>query len=71
MHNEPKSFAEIRPGTYDAHERVQDMDANGVLGSLNFPSFPGFSGALFAEVAKRDADLALAVTQTYNDWARR
>jgi predicted TIM-barrel fold metal-dependent hydrolase len=68
MHNEPKSFAEIRPGTYDVHERVKDMDANGVLGSLNFPSFPRFSGALFAEVAKEDSDLALAVTQAYNDW---
>src|ERR1700730_18291105 len=36
LHNEPKSFDEIRPGTYDVHERVKDMDANGVLGSLNF-----------------------------------
>jgi predicted TIM-barrel fold metal-dependent hydrolase len=68
LHTEPKSFAEIRPGTYDVHERVKDMDANGVLGSLNFPSFPRFSGALFAEVAMKDADLALAVVRAYNDW---
>jgi hypothetical protein len=67
-HEEPQSFAEIRPGTYNVHERVKDMDANGMLGSLNFPSFPRFSGALFAEVAKKDADLALAVVQAYNDW---
>ncbi|MBX6390630.1 MAG: amidohydrolase [Frankia sp.] len=68
LHTEPKSYAEIRPGTYDVHERIKDMDANGVLGSLNFPSFPRFSGALFAEAAKKDADLALAVVQAYNDW---
>jgi len=68
LHDEPTSFAEIRPGTYNVHERVKDMDANGVLGSLNFPSFPRFSGAMFAEVAKKDSDLALAVTQAYNDW---
>jgi len=67
-HNEPNSFAEIRPGTYNVHERVRDMDANGVLGSLNFPSFPRFSGALFAEVGKKDSDLGLAVVQAYNDW---
>ncbi|WP_243657787.1 amidohydrolase family protein [Parafrankia sp. BMG5.11] len=67
-HEEPKSFAEIRPGTYDVHERVKDMDANGVLGSLNFPSFPRFSGALFAQVGQKDSDLALAVVRAYNDW---
>ncbi|MEA3077803.1 MAG: hypothetical protein QOF60_2711 [Actinomycetota bacterium] len=68
LHDEPKSFSEIRPGTYDVHERIKDMDANGVLGSLNFPSFPRFSGALFAEVAKTDAELALAVVEAYNNW---
>ena len=31
-----------------------------------FPSFPGFSGRLFA--ACEDKDLALAVVQAYNDW---
>ena len=67
-HTEPVSFAELRPGTYDVHERIKDMDANGVLGSLNFPSFPRFSGAMFAAVAERDEDLALAVVRAYNDW---
>src|ERR1700733_6941671 len=31
---EPTAFTDIRPGCYDIHERVKDMDANGVLGSL-------------------------------------
>jgi len=37
-----------------------------VLGSMCFPSFPGFSGRLFANAD--DKDLALAVVQAYNDW---
>ena len=37
-----------------------------MLSSLNFPSFPGFAGRLFAAAA--DKDLALAVVQAYNDW---
>jgi predicted TIM-barrel fold metal-dependent hydrolase len=63
---EPTAFDEMRPGCYDVHERIKDMNAGGVLGSMNFPSFPGFSGRLFA--ACEDKGLALAVVQAYNDW---
>ena len=40
---EPQSLDEVRPGCYDVHERVKDMDAGGVLASMNFPSFPTFT----------------------------
>jgi predicted TIM-barrel fold metal-dependent hydrolase len=63
---EPMSYDEMRRGCWDVHERVLDMNAGGVLSSLNFPSFPGFAGRLFAAAA--DKDLALAVVQAYNDW---
>jgi predicted TIM-barrel fold metal-dependent hydrolase len=63
---EPTAFDEMRPGCYDIDERIKDMNAGGVLASMNFPSFPGFSGRLFA--AAQDKDLALAVVQAYNDW---
>jgi predicted TIM-barrel fold metal-dependent hydrolase len=63
---EPTSFEEMRPGCWDVHERVKDMNAAGVLGSMNFPSFPSFSGRLFA--ATPDKELALAVLRAYNDW---
>jgi predicted TIM-barrel fold metal-dependent hydrolase len=63
---EPTAFEEIREGCWDIHERVKDMNAGGVLGSMCFPSFPGFSGRLFA--ATEDKDLALAVVRAYNDW---
>lgn len=63
---EPTSFGELRPGTYDHNERVKDMSANGVLGSLCFPSFPQFCGQLFART--KDKDVALAMVRAYNDW---
>jgi predicted TIM-barrel fold metal-dependent hydrolase len=63
---EPTSFDELRPGCYDIHERVRDMDANGVLGSLCFPSFPNLCGQLFAR--SKDKEAALAILQAYNDW---
>jgi predicted TIM-barrel fold metal-dependent hydrolase len=63
---EPTSFDQLRPGCYDVTERVKDMDANGVLGSLCFPSFPQFCGQLFARTP--DKDVALAMVQAYNDW---
>jgi predicted TIM-barrel fold metal-dependent hydrolase len=62
----PTSFEEMRPGCYDIHERVKDMSAGGVLASMCFPSFPAFSGRLFA--ASADKDLALAAVRAYNDW---
>ena len=65
---DPTSFDDMRSGCYDIHDRVKDMNANGVLGSMCFPSFPQFCGQLFARTAQKDADLALALLQAYNDW---
>ena len=63
---EPTSFDEMRPGCYDIQERIRDMNVNGVLGSMCFPSFVQFCGQLFART--EDKDLALAMLQAYNDW---
>jgi predicted TIM-barrel fold metal-dependent hydrolase len=63
---EPTSFEEMRPGCYDIDERVRDMSANGVLGSMCFPSFPQFCGQLFART--EDKELGLAMLRAYNDW---
>ena len=41
---EPSAFDQLRPGTYDPRLRVDDMNANGVLASLNFPTMPQFAG---------------------------
>jgi predicted TIM-barrel fold metal-dependent hydrolase len=63
---EPTSFEEIRSGCYDIHDRIRDMDANGVIGSMCFPSFPQLCGQVFART--KDKDLGLALLQAYNDW---
>ncbi len=62
----PTRYDQMRPGSYDVHERVRDMNANGVLASMNFPTFPHFCGQLFSR--SKDKDLGLAVIQAYNDW---
>jgi predicted TIM-barrel fold metal-dependent hydrolase len=63
---DPRCLDDVREGCYDPDARVRDMSADGVLGSLCFPSFPQFCGQVFA--ATRDRELALAVVQAYNDW---
>jgi predicted TIM-barrel fold metal-dependent hydrolase len=63
---EPTSLEEMRPGCYDVHERIKDMNAGGVLGSMCFPSFPGFAGRLFA--THPDKEFAAALIRAYNDW---
>ncbi|HEY2085246.1 MAG TPA: amidohydrolase family protein [Mycobacterium sp.] len=62
---EPQGLDEIRPGCYNVDERIKDMNAGGVLASMNFPSFPGFAARLFAT---EDSYFSLALVQAYNDW---
>ncbi|MGB3895936.1 MAG: amidohydrolase family protein [Mycolicibacter sinensis] len=63
---EPTKLSEIREGCYNIHERIRDMNANGVAAAMNFPSYPQFCGQYFARA--KDKDLALAVLRAYNDW---
>ena len=63
---DPSSLAEMRPGAYDIHERIRDMNRNGVFASMCFPTFAGFSGRTFQEA--EDKDLALIMLKAYNDW---
>ncbi|MDE0580257.1 MAG: amidohydrolase family protein [bacterium] len=62
---EPQSLEEIRPGCFMVDERIKDMNACGVLASMNFPSFPGFAARLFAV---EDEEFGLALVRAYNDW---
>jgi predicted TIM-barrel fold metal-dependent hydrolase len=63
---EPTSFDQLRPGTWNVHERIRDMNANGVLASLCFPSFPGFCGALWSRT--KDKGVSQKMLRAYNDW---
>jgi predicted TIM-barrel fold metal-dependent hydrolase len=63
---EPVAFDQVRKGCFDVHARIDDMNVNGVLGSICFGSFPGFAGARFQRMV--DKELGLAVIRAYNDW---
>ncbi|OHV67066.1 amidohydrolase family protein [Pseudofrankia sp. BMG5.36] len=62
---DPAGFAEMRPGVYDIHERVRDMDRNGILASMCFPTFAGFSAG---HLNHHKTDLTVIMIRAYNDW---
>ena len=64
--DEPTRYVDVRKGAFDLDARIDDMNVNGVLSSLNFPSLTGFSGEKFT--AGKDKALMLALIQAYNDW---
>jgi predicted TIM-barrel fold metal-dependent hydrolase len=62
----PGRFSELRPGCFDVHQRVRDMNVNGVLASMCFPTMAGFNARTFTEAG--DKELSLVMLQAYNDW---
>lgn len=64
---EPFRLDQMRPGCYDVHARVKDMDLGGIWAMLNFPSqITGFCGRVFAFA--RDAEVGRAAVRAWNDW---
>ncbi len=63
---EPISFEQMRKGTWDIHSRIEDMNANGILTSLNFPTVVRFDGELFHQFTNKAN--ALTLLRAYNDW---
>jgi len=63
---EPVRFSQMRDGCYLRDARVGDMNANGMLAALCFPTWTDFAGTNYAKAS--DKELALATIQTYNDW---
>jgi predicted TIM-barrel fold metal-dependent hydrolase len=62
----PGAYTELRPGCFDVDERIRDMNANGMLASLNFPTMAGWNARTFAE--SNDKEVALVMVKAYNDW---
>ncbi len=63
---EPTSFDQLRKGVYDVHERINDMNVNGIAASLNFGTCVGFDGGKFHQAP--DKQKALVHLRAYNDW---
>jgi predicted TIM-barrel fold metal-dependent hydrolase len=60
------SYQKMRPAYFEPEARAADMDADGVLASLCFPTIPRYCGQTFLEA--KDRDLALCCLRAYNDW---
>ena len=66
---EPTRFEQLRPGCFDPKARVDDMNVNGICGSLNFPTMPMFAGNVFIRAAANGArEDALLALRAWNDW---
>ncbi len=64
---DPSRFDEMRPGCFDIHARIADMDVAGIWASLCFPSLvAGFCGSVF--MRSEDKELGLASLRAWNDW---
>jgi predicted TIM-barrel fold metal-dependent hydrolase len=63
---EPIALSQMRAGCYDLGARVDDMNADGALAALCFPSIVRFDGSVFLDYA--DKAQALALLRAYNDW---
>lgn len=61
------TYDDYRPGVWNVHDRILDMDLGGIYASLNFPSIAfGFAGQAFMRM--KESDLGLACMRAYNDW---
>jgi predicted TIM-barrel fold metal-dependent hydrolase len=63
---EPTSLDQLRAGCYDVHQRIDDMDVNGIAASMCFANSIAFDGVTFHQAP--DKTLALRHMQAYNDW---
>jgi len=63
---EPNGYSQMRAGAWDLKSRVDDMNVNGILGSICFGSFVYFDGGFF--LPSKDKALTYRVIQAYNDW---
>jgi predicted TIM-barrel fold metal-dependent hydrolase len=63
---EPAAFTQLRKSSFDVKARVDDMNANGVLAGMCFPSIMGFGGGMAVDLP--DKDYALALVRAWNDW---
>ncbi len=63
---DPVRFADMIPGCYDPVARAKDLLADGIRGSVCFPTFPKFAGVTFLRT--EDKDLADLCVRAYNDF---
>jgi predicted TIM-barrel fold metal-dependent hydrolase len=60
--DESMKYVQGRPGGFDPHARIPDMDLDGIDAAFLYPSIGLFSGAV------QDPGLAAAMCRAYNRW---
>jgi predicted TIM-barrel fold metal-dependent hydrolase len=63
---DPVRYTDMIESCYNPVRRAEEMAADGVVGSVCFPSLFGFSGSKLLEF--QDKELALLICKAYNDW---
>jgi predicted TIM-barrel fold metal-dependent hydrolase len=63
---DPLNYAGMIEACYNPSIRAKELEVDGVVGSVCFPSLFGFSGSRILEF--KDRELALLLCQAYNDW---
>jgi predicted TIM-barrel fold metal-dependent hydrolase len=63
---EPLGLGDMRKGTFQMKERLDDMNVNGVLASMPFPQIVRHDGFMFHKYKNRSHGLTLL--KAYNDW---
>ena len=66
LNPDPIRFDEMRAACYDPVLRAKDMLADGIVGSVLFPTLPRFAGTLF--LTFKDLALADVCVRAYNDF---
>jgi predicted TIM-barrel fold metal-dependent hydrolase len=57
-----------RPGGYDPHARVADLDVEGIAAAVVYPTMSLFYGPVDEIAALRNVDFVLDCQRAYNDW---
>jgi predicted TIM-barrel fold metal-dependent hydrolase len=68
LSRDPIRFSEMRRSAFDIHQRVADMDLDGIYASLCFPSFLAGFGGVRLQTTSNDLDFSFALLQAWNDW---
>lgn len=64
----PKRWADLRPETWRAEDRLDMMSRYGIHAAVLYPNIAGFGAGNFVRVSGQDGVLALELIRAYNDF---
>ena len=64
--SESERLDQMRAGCWDIKARIDDMNANGIVAAVNFPTYVDLDGSFFQSLPNQKN--ALILLRAYNDW---